>query len=108
VVVPRAVVERVGVSEAEGVGDVELSPCELVLSSSEVVRDAVVGDAELSPCELVLSSSEVVADAAVDDGPCELLESSAEDVSVVRLTAVVVESVTMMALVMVLLLLVSS
>jgi len=46
VVVLRAVVvESVGVSDAEGVGDVELSPCELVLSSSEVaVVETAVDD----------------------------------------------------------------
>jgi hypothetical protein len=45
VAVLRAVVEGVGVSEAEGVGDVELSPCELVLSSSEVaVVETAVDD----------------------------------------------------------------
>jgi hypothetical protein len=45
-VVRRLVVEGVGVSVADGVGDVELSPCEVVLSSSssELVGDAVVED----------------------------------------------------------------
>jgi hypothetical protein len=44
VVVPRAVLEGVGVSEAEGVGDVEISPCEVVLSTREVVVDTAVDD----------------------------------------------------------------
>jgi hypothetical protein len=40
----RAVVEGVGVSVSDGVGDVELSPCEVVLSTSEVAVEAVVDD----------------------------------------------------------------
>lgn len=43
-VVLRAVVEGVGVSVSDGVGDVELSPCEVVLSTSEVVAEALVDD----------------------------------------------------------------
>jgi hypothetical protein len=43
-VVLRAVVEGAGVSVSDGVGDVELSPCEVVLSTSEVVAEALVDD----------------------------------------------------------------
>jgi hypothetical protein len=83
-VVLRAVVEGVGVSVSDGVGDVELSPCEVVLSTSEVATEAAV----------------------VDDWPC--VDSSSEEVTVVTLTAVVVESVTITAPVVVVPLLLSS
>jgi hypothetical protein len=43
-VVLRAVVEGVGVSVSDGVGELELSPCEVVLSTSEVVAEALVDD----------------------------------------------------------------
>lgn len=43
-VVLRAVVEGVGVSVSDGVRDVELSPCEVELSTSEVVAEALVDD----------------------------------------------------------------
>ena len=44
VVVARLVVAEVVVAEVEGAEDVEVSPCELVLSSREVVEDAAVDD----------------------------------------------------------------